>query len=131
MDICDVVGKVDLPAAALPIVTLAVPLATSSSGLASPSKVFCQVSPPFLADLKLSGSYPLPWGGVQLSATIQSSPGSPMAATYVATNAQIAPSLGRNLSAGANGTATTQLVAPGTLFDDRLNQVDFRVTKTL
>ena len=31
-------------------------------------------------------------------------------ATYTARNAEIAPSLGRNLSSGANGTATVQLI---------------------
>jgi outer membrane receptor protein involved in Fe transport len=50
-------------------------------------------------------------------------------ATAVVPSTQIASSLGRNLSAGANSTATVQLVAPGTLYGDRLNQVDLRVTK--
>jgi hypothetical protein len=31
----------------------------------------------------------------------------------------------------AAGTATVQLVAPGALYGDRLNQVDFRVTKAI
>jgi hypothetical protein len=48
----------------------------------------------------------------------------------VYTNAQIAPSLGRDLGAGVNGTATVQLVPPGTMYGDRLNQVDARVMKT-
>jgi hypothetical protein len=64
------------------------------------------------------------------SATFQSVPGPQITAQYVATNAQIAPSLGRNLSAGVNGTATVQLIAPGTEYGDRLNQVDIRTTKT-
>jgi len=46
-------------------------------------------------------------------------------------NALIEPSLGRPLGAGVNGTATVQLVAPGTLYGDRLNQVDLRVMKTV
>jgi len=64
-----------------------------------------------------------------LSATVQSIPGPQILATAVVPNAQIAPSLGRNLAAGANATATVQLVAPGTQFGDRLNQVDFRVQR--
>ena len=44
-------------------------------------------------------------------------------------DAQIAPSLGRNLSAGAAGVATLQLVEPGTMFGGRLNQVDMRLMK--
>ena len=44
---------------------------------------------------------------------------------------KIAPSLGRNLAAGVAGTATVQLIEPGTMFGDRLNQVDVRVTKVV
>ncbi len=131
-DMCDVIGKVDAPAAVLPFFTsgLSTALITSLSGLSSPSTNFCRVAPPFLTEVKLSGTYPLPWG-LQLSATLQSLPGPPIVATSVMSNAQIAPSLGRNLAAGAAGTATVQLVEPGTVFGDRLNQVDFRLTKTV
>ena len=86
------------------------------------------MAPPFLTELKLSGSYPLLWG-VQVAATIQSIPGTQIVATAVVPNSQIVPSLGRNLSAGAAGTATVQLIEPGSMYGDRLNQVDFRVTK--
>ncbi len=51
------------------------------------------------------------------------------AMTDSATNAQVAPSLGRNLSAGAT-VVSVPLVAPGTLFGKRINQVDVRVAKT-
>jgi hypothetical protein len=129
-DMCDVVGKVDAPAAVLPF-TGGSALFTSLSGLPSPSALFCHVTPPFQTDVKLLGSYPLPWWRIQVSATIQSIPGPPILATTVVPNAQIAPSLGRDLAAGVNSTATVQLVAPGTRFGDRLNQVDFRVTKAL
>src|SRR5262249_25133258 len=47
----------------------------------------------------------------------------------VFTNAQIAPSLGRNLAAGSNGTVTVNVVPPGALLLDRLNQLDFRVAR--
>ncbi len=42
-----------------------------------------------------------------------------------------APSLGRNLAVGANGTATLPLIQPGTLFENRQTQVDLRFTKRL
>ena len=48
-------------------------------------------------------------------------------ANYVATNAQIAPSLGRNLSSAT--TATINLVSPATIFADRLNELDLRLAK--
>jgi hypothetical protein len=131
-DLCDVVAKVDLPAATLPFFTSGLPtsVVSSFSGLPSPSTTFCRVALPFLTELKLSGSYPLVWG-VQVSATIQSIPGTQIVATSVVPNAQIVPSLGRNLSAGAAGTATVQLVEPGAMIGDRLNQVDFRVSKSV
>jgi hypothetical protein len=119
MDNCGLVEKVDNP------------VASNSSGiLASPSPLFCHNAPPLQTQIKLLGIYPLPWLGLLASATYQSVPGPQITASYVVTNAQVAPSLGRSL-AGGTTTATVQLVAPGTLYEDRLNQVDFRLTKTL
>jgi hypothetical protein len=75
--------------------------------------------------------YPLPWWGLQTSAAMQSLPPVQLLANYTATNAEIQPSLGRPISPGAGGTiGSIPLVRPGTLFGDRLNQVDFRVAKT-
>jgi len=91
---------------------------------------FCENAPPFFRpQLKLAGVYPLPVWGLETSATFQSLPGIPIAATYVATNAQIRPSLGRDLAAGARGVATVTLVEPNTLFEDRLHQLDVRLSK--
>jgi hypothetical protein len=94
------------------------------------TEAFCDVRPPFLTQYKFYGSYPLPWG-LSASATFQSTPGPEITASYTARNSEIAPSLGRNLSSGANGTATVQLIPSGVLFGERLNQVDFRLMKTL
>jgi hypothetical protein len=83
------------------------------------------------AQVKAFVTYPLPWWGLRTSATYQSVPGPEIDATYVAPNAVIAPSLGRNLAAGAGGTATIDLIPFATVFGDRLNQVDFRLAKSL
>ena len=61
--------------------------------------------------------------------TYQNLPGIPIAASYVATNAQIVPSLGRNLGAGASATSTIDLISPSTIFEDRIQQVDLRFTR--
>jgi hypothetical protein len=79
------------------------------------------------------GSYPLPYA-FQVSGNLQSLPGIPILASYVATNAQIAPSLGRNLAAGPNGTALLTeaigLIEPNTMFEDRINQLDIRFSRS-
>jgi hypothetical protein len=89
----------------------------------------CKVTQPFMTQVKVIGVYPLPVWGLQAAATFQSLPGPEITASYAAPNTAIAPSLGRNLSAGATGTATVPLVSPGTLYGDRLNQIDFRATR--
>ena len=64
-----------------------------------------------------------------MSATFQNSPGQPTFANYLATNADIRPSLGRNLSSGPNGTVTFNIVPPGEMYLDRITQVDYRASK--
>ncbi|MGH8246408.1 MAG: hypothetical protein ACREUU_08240 [Gammaproteobacteria bacterium] len=90
---------------------------------------FCNVVPPFQTQAKLYVVYPLPWG-FQGSLAFQSLPGPPITANRVYTNAEIAPTLGRNLASGPNGTAILNLVPRGVMYGDRLNQVDGRVAKT-
>jgi hypothetical protein len=90
---------------------------------------FCDLKPPFLTQYKFYASYPLPWYGLQTSAAFQSTPGPQILATYTARNAEVVGTLGRNLSSGANGTAPVQLIPPNTVYGDRLNQVDVRLTK--
>jgi hypothetical protein len=134
MDNCDVVGKVDNPPGA-PFAYAAniyggnVGRASNPSNLASPSSLYCHVSPPFQTSFKGLGVIPLRWG-IDASLTYQDDPGSMVWAAYTVTSAQVAPSLGRNLSAGPNSATTVQLVAPGTVYLDRVRQLDVRGTKT-
>ena len=96
-------------------------------------KRFCDVTPPWIAgtQVKLAAVYPLVWG-VQASATYQNLPAVPVDANFTFTNAQILPSLGRNLSAGVNGSVTASLYAPQVKFEDqRLSQLDLRFTKII
>jgi len=97
---------------------------------------FCHAVLPFKGQtqVKFTGSYPLPWA-FEASAVFQNLSGVPIAAAYSFTNSQIAPSLGRNLAAcgSAQTTCTSaltiNLLPPFTQFEDRLNQVDLRLTK--
>jgi hypothetical protein len=103
-------------------------------GVDNPSLRFCDIAPPYQARLKMVGSYPLPWD-FQASATWQALPGTPVipgasgvfTPNLVATNAQVAPSLGRNLSSGS--TVQIPLMAPFSQFEARINQLDVRLTK--
>ena len=80
----------------------------------NPSTRFCHVETAFLTQVKFLGSYNVPKVDVQVSGTFQSIPGPQIAATYVAPNAQVAPSLGRNLSGNAQNV-NVALVEPGTM----------------
>ena len=103
----------------------------------SPQNLFnCRVVTPIKGNqqVKFSGSYPLPYG-VSLSAVLQNLPGVPISPSTQFTNADIFPSLGRNLSTCAaptgacTSTVTLQILEPNTFYEQRLTQLDFRVLK--
>ena len=132
-DNCGVVGAVDSPASGPTDIAragVATPLVANLTGITSPSTLYCHDAPPLQLQVKLSGSYPLPWWDLAASAAFQSVPGPQITAAYVVSSSQIAGSLGRNLAAGPNATTTVQLIAPGSLYGDRLYQLDGRLSKT-
>jgi carboxypeptidase family protein len=90
----------------------------------------CHQQTKFLTNVKFLGTYMVPRIDVQIAATLQSYPGPHIAANYVATNAVVAPGLGRNLSGGA-ANMTVNIVEPGTLYGERSNQVGLRLAKIL
>jgi hypothetical protein len=88
---------------------------------------FCNVSPPFLPQLKGQVAYPLPYG-VSLSATFQSLSGPEQRAQYPLSNAIAQPSLGRPFT---NVPPTVDIVPAGSLYGDRIYQTDLRFSKTI
>jgi hypothetical protein len=97
---------------------------------------FCRTTRPWAdsTQVKFLAIYPLPWD-FQVSATYQNIPGIPITASRVFTNAEVRPSLGRDLGAcrGAatcNATVLVDMVPNGTMFEDRLQQVDLRFTRS-
>ncbi len=100
------------------------------------TEAFCHVVPPWSSVTQFRGMfvYPLPFD-LQTSVIYQDIPGIPITSTYVATNAEVARSLGRNLgqcrgAATCNANVTVDLIPPQTMFEDRLRQVDLRFTRT-
>ena len=91
---------------------------------------FCRTTLGWSEDVqfKIHGAYPLPWN-LQTSANFQSLPGIPITASYVATGAEIAQSLGRNSSAGARATSTVELIEPSTVFEKRMALLDLRFSR--
>jgi hypothetical protein len=110
--------------AQVPEVSIAAPFGVS------PTAPYCDITEKMRTQVKLLGTYTVPKVDVLFSSTLQSLPGPLISANYVASNASILPSLGRALSGGAQN-ATVNLVKPGTLYGERLNQLDLRFAKVL
>ena len=96
----------------------------------TPLSPYCHVAYGMLTQARGLASYAVPKIEVRVSSTFQSRPGPMLAANYAAPNAAVAPSLGRDLSGNA-ANVTVNLVAPGTLYGDRINQFDVRLAKDL
>ena len=88
----------------------------------------CDVNRPFQTQIKLSGVYPLPWWGLRTSATYQNIAPPEILARWAAP-ASAVTGLGRPLAGGARTVRGVPLVAPGTMYGERLNQLDLRVAK--
>lgn len=85
--------------------------------------------------IKVQGSYPFP-AGIVAAVILQNIPSVPYGASYRATNAEIAPSLGRNLAACGTRTIQTCTAAvfvplfdPNIHYESRRTQMDLRLTK--
>ena len=111
----------------------------STGGVLAPrTSPYCRVSPPWASgatQVKFLVVYPLPWA-LQTSATYQNSPGVPVTAARSYSNAEVRASasnpngLKRDLSAGATANVTIDLIAPNSEFEDWLQQLDVRVTRS-
>ena len=89
---------------------------------------YCDSTTGLATQVRVLGAYTIPRVAVQVAATLQNIPGQEMQASYAATNAIVAPLLGRNL-AGNAANITLSLLEPSTAFSDRVNQLDVRMAK--
>jgi hypothetical protein len=119
--------------AALPeLATTTTGTSAFGAGLAAsavtPASPYCHAAYGFLTQARGLAAYVIPKMEVHVAATFQTKPGPMLAANYAATNADVAPSLGRNLSGGA-ANVTVNLIEPGAMYGDRINQLDLRIAR--
>ncbi len=96
----------------------------------STTSPYCHVAYGVLTQFRGLGSYTIPKIDVQISGVFQSKPGALLAANYAVPAATVAQTLGR-LPSGGVPNVTVNLIEPGSLYGDRLNQFDIRVAKIL
>jgi len=121
-DFCDVRRN-------LPELSLAVGagLQTSNINTGSP---YCNVASGFLTQFRGLSSYVIPKIDAQISAIFQSKPGPAIVANWAVPNAIASAALGRPL-AGNVANVTVNLIEPGTVYGNRINQLDVRVAKNV
>ena len=94
-------------------------------------ELYCRVAPAWSAgtQFKLHGAYSFPWE-LRATAVYQNVVGAPTTATYVATNAQVTPELGRPLAGGATATTSVEMIAPKAEYmDGRVNQLNLSLSR--
>ena len=118
-DMCDV--RTQLP-------ELSVGFGGSTVG---PTNPYCHIAPGFVTKVTGLATYQVPKVDVLVSGTVRSDQGAPLRATWQAPSATVInPALGRTVSGGAT-TVGVDLVAPGQVWGDRVNEIDLRFAKIL
>ncbi len=102
-------------------------LSTSPVNMLNP---YCHVDYGWLTQLRALSSYIVPKIDVQLSGVFQSKPGALLAANYAVPSTVIAQALGRP-PAGNPANVTINILPPGQMYGDRINELDFRAAKVL
>jgi hypothetical protein len=102
-------------------------------GAQSPNNPWCNTSTGFVTRYTGLGTYTVPKVDVLVSGTFRSDAGAPLAANWTITNTNpqwnsIIAQLGRAPSNGAT-SITVNVVEPGTLYGDRVNEFDARFAK--
>jgi hypothetical protein len=87
----------------------------------------CEITPPFQGNYRLSGGYTFPWQ-IQVSGVFQSIPPDGILATLAVSNATASAALGRTATFPSVNVA---LLEPSTVFGERVNQLDLRVSKSV
>jgi hypothetical protein len=99
-------------------------------GAQSPTNPWCDTSSGWVSRVTALGSYVIPKVDVQVSGTLRSDQGAPLAANWTAPNSATV-GLNRPFAGLGSQTITVNLIEPGTLYGDRVNQIDMRFAKIL
>jgi hypothetical protein len=91
---------------------------------------WCDWSTGFVTRITALGSYMIPKVDVQVAGTMRSDQGARLAANWRAPNAATV-GLNRPFAGQGGQTITVNLIEPGTLYGDRVNQFDLRFAKIL
>jgi hypothetical protein len=97
----------------------------------SPVNPYCHYAPGITTRVTGTGFYTIPKVEVLFGAFVTSSPGLPLAANWTVPSSAVAQIIGRPLGAGAASNVTINLLQPGQLYSDRVNELDFRVGRPL
>jgi hypothetical protein len=123
IDICGV-------RAALPEITVVL------NGTIGPTNPFCHIDPGFITKVTGLASYTIPKIDVLVAGTIRSDQGAPLRATWNATKAPSAGFVGLDAilgrpTQGAGSTVAIDLIEPGEVWGDRVNEIDLRIAKVV
>jgi hypothetical protein len=102
-------------------------LQTSTINFGSP---YCDVSSGFLTQFRGLATYVIRKIDAQVSAVFQSKPGPAIVANWAVPSSVVAQSLGRPLAGGAPNI-TVNLIEPGSVYGNRINQLDLRLAKNV
>jgi hypothetical protein len=98
--------------------------------IVGPTNPHCLVDPGFITKVTGLASYTIPRIDVLVAASLRSDQGAPLRATWNAPVALVSAALGRP-AAVAGTTVPIDLVAPGEVWGDRVNEVNLRFAKVL
>jgi len=96
----------------------------------SPTNPWCDTSSGWVTRATALGSYTIPKVDVQVAGTLRSDPGGQLAANWTAPNSATV-GLNRPFAGLGGQTITVNLIEPGTLYGERVNQIDMRFAKIL
>ena len=96
----------------------------------NPTNPWCDTSSGWVTRVTALGSYTVPKVDVQVAGTMRSDQGAPLAANWTAPNSATV-GLNRPFAGVGGQTVTVNLIEPGTLYGDRVTQIDMRFAKVL